>query len=163
MKKWVLIIIVVFLGVLGCFAVYVKGNHPLVSGAIMSNTDRTVVAIEVGNENRFGEIQVVDVFVNNHEEPKHLYMQVSNPLEGFMIAQEYGEEEAKAYRIQEVQNVAIKTETAPSTQLEKFNNNTATESEPSYAITVQHHEKIHQVTIHYYSLGFSYKKEVLID
>ncbi|NMH67943.1 hypothetical protein HF072_03990 [Bacillus sp. RO3] len=139
---------------------FIKFNPPLVSGAVGATNDYHAVVLAIGNKG-FSEVKVDDVLVNGNEEPSHIKMQVSNPLKGYIITDTF-DEEAKAYGIQNIENVTIQPDTAPSAQLEKVNNGTATTDDKSYGISVVHNKVIEKVNIKYTYLGISFDKTVTI-
>lgn len=54
-------------------------------------------------------------------------MQVSNPLKGFIVTEQFDEGASKEYGVSSVGNVTIRPGTSPALQLEKVNKGTATE------------------------------------
>ncbi|WP_026562718.1 hypothetical protein [Bacillus sp. J37] len=160
MKKKILIsVFILVVIVIGIFS-FVKFNPPLASGTIASSGDLTFVVISIGNKG-FSHVEITDVLVNNNEEPQDKKIQLSNPLKGFIVADDF-DGEAREYGITNIKDVLIEPNTAPSTQLDKVNDGTATEDDKSYGLSVIHNKQINMVTINYRYLGLSFEKRVPI-
>ncbi|WP_226528890.1 hypothetical protein [Metabacillus niabensis] len=161
MKKTILIpIFILVVLLIGIFS-FIKINPPLVSGTIASSGDLTFVVISIGNKG-FSHVKINDVLVNNNEEPKDKNIQLSNPLKGFIVAENF-DGEAREYGITNINDVLIEANTSPSSQLDKVNNGTATEDDKSYGLSVIHNKEINLVTINYRYLGLSFEKRVPIN
>ncbi len=160
MKKTILISVFILVVIsIGIFS-YIKFNPPLVSGTIASSGDIKFVVISIGNKG-FSNIKINDVKVNNNEEPQDKKIQLSNPLKGFIVADDFNGE-AREYGITNIKDVLIEPNTSPSSQLDKVNNGTATEDDESYGLSVIHNKAVNMVTIKYSYLGLSLEKHVSI-
>lgn len=144
----------------GLFA-FLQLNPPLADGMVGSSADYHSVVVQIGNDG-FREMEITNVFINDHEQPDEQYIQRSNSFQGFVISDNYEEENA-AYGVNEVGEVAILPDTSPSTQLEKVNNGTATEEDEIYGVTLKHDEPIQSVQLEYRYLGMSFEEEFSID
>ncbi|MBU8906583.1 hypothetical protein [Desertibacillus haloalkaliphilus] len=160
MKKTTLIsVVIVAVLVIGLFS-FIKLNPPLASGTIGSTSEKQGVLISIGNKG-FSNIKINDVLINNHEEPLDKKIQLSNPLKGFYIAADF-DGEAKEFDLTDIEDVSIEPNTAPSSQLDKVNDGTATEDDKSYGLSVINNEEINEVIIHYSYLGLSFEKVIPI-
>ncbi len=145
---------------IGLFS-FIKWNPPLVSGTISSSGDKQSVVISIGNKG-FSNVKITGVLINNNEEPLVKKIQLSNPLKGFIIADDF-DGEAREYGITNIEDVIIEPNTSPSSQLEKVNNGTATEDDKSYGLSIINDKEINKVIINYSYLGLSFEKNVPIN
>jgi hypothetical protein len=152
-KIMLLAIIVVGITVIGCIT-YLKINSPLVAAATGSSSEKRILLVEVGNKSRLAKIQIEEVLINNNNKPTKVKIQVSNPLKGFFISNNFEGKEESKYDFRDLKTVALQTETDPQKQLNKVNNGAATEKDKIYAITINHVDKIQKVII----LGFHMKR-----
>ncbi|MBK3496544.1 hypothetical protein JFL43_17110 [Viridibacillus sp. YIM B01967] len=160
MKKKPLILVLMFAIIsIGIFSL-VKSNPPLVSGTIATSGDKHTVVVVIGNKS-FSDVQIKEVLINNNEKPLKQKIQLSNPLKGFIISDDIDGEE-RDYEFINIEDVKIQSKTSPSTQLEKANNGTATESDKSYGLTVFYNKEISKVIIKYSYLGLSFGETVSI-
>ncbi|MBX0358647.1 hypothetical protein [Halobacillus sp. Nhm2S1] len=150
----VLMIAVCSIGILS----FIRFHTPLVSGAIASSADKQSVVISIGNQG-FSHIKIHDVQINNDEEPVDKKIQVSHPLQGFIIADRF-DGSAIEYGLTDIKDVTIKPNTSPSSQLEKLNNGTATKEDLSYGLTIINNQEIREVMISYSYLGMAFEKSV---
>ncbi|WP_106494543.1 hypothetical protein [Lentibacillus sp. Marseille-P4043] len=153
----VLIIAVISIG----FFSFIKLNPPLVSGTIGSSEDKQSIVISIGNKG-FMNVKINGVLVNNNKEPLDKKIQLSNPLKGFIVADNFGGEE-KEYGITNIKDVIIEPNTDPSSQLKKVNNGTATENDESYGLSIINGKEINEVIINYRYLGLSFEKNIPIQ
>jgi hypothetical protein len=153
-------ILSVVLILIGTFS-FIKSNPPLVSGTVGATNDYNAVVVGIGNKG-FSGVEIDDVFVNGNEEPLNLKMQVSNPLKGFIITDTF-DEEAKEYGVHDIENVTIESDTAPSEQLEKVKDGTATTNDKSYGISIVHNKAIEKVDVNYKYLGISFNRTVTVN
>ncbi|WP_216831407.1 hypothetical protein [Alkalihalobacterium elongatum] len=137
-------------------------NPPLEVGTIASLEDNKSVVVGVGNKG-FRDIKIVDVSVNNNEEPLETSIQVSNTLQGFIITDDYNSEEARKYGFTNIDEVTIKTGTAPSSNYEKLDAGTASINDEIYGVSVIHNEEINKVHISYSYLGISFSHTVAFN
>ncbi len=143
------------------FFSFIKLNPPLVSGTIGSSGDKQFVVISIGNKG-LSNIKINGVLINNNEVPFDIKIQLSNPLKGFIISDDFVGE-AREYGISDIKDVTIEPNTAPSTQLEKVNNGTATEDDKIYGLSIINTKEINEVIINYSYLGISFEKYVSIQ
>ncbi|WLR46330.1 hypothetical protein LC065_12115 [Halobacillus litoralis] len=122
-KVSVIIVLIISSCFIGLFS-FIKFHTPLVNGAIGSSADKQSVVISIGNKG-FSNIKIEDVRINTNEEPLDKKVQVSDPLKGFIVADSF-DGEAVEYGLTDIQDVVIKPNTSPSSQLDKVNNGTAT-------------------------------------
>lgn len=141
---------------------FVKFNPPLVIGALGLSEDYKSVIVEVGNKG-FREVKILDVVVNNNEKPSKTKVQVSNAIQGFIITDNFNNNESKKYGFTNIEDTTIKVDTSPKTQLEKLDNGTATSNDEIYGISVIHNESIIKVDIRYSYLGITFNKTVPIN
>ncbi|MGR9049437.1 hypothetical protein ACQ4XT_12505 [Halobacillus faecis] len=160
MKKInLMIVLIIIVCSIGLFS-FIKFHTPLVSGAIGSSADKQSVVISIGNKG-FSNIKIEDVRINTSEEPLDEKVQVTHPLKGFIVADSF-DGEAEEYGLTDIQDVIIKPNTSPSSQLEKVNNGTATEKDNSYGLSIINHKEINEVIIHYNYLGMAFEKSITI-
>ena len=143
--------------IIGGIYFLLKFNPPLEIGTIASNEDNKSVVIGIGN-NGFREVQILDVSVNNNEEPLETRLQVSNALQGFIITDDYNSEEAKKYGFTNIDAVAVKTGTS-----EKLEDGTASKNDEIYGISVIHNEEINNVYIEYRHFGMTFNDTVYFN
>ena len=159
MKKKIGISILFLVIVIGCVYFYIKINPPLEISTLASSTDNKSIVIGVGNTG-FREVHIVDVSVNNDEKPMKTKLQVSNALQGFIIADDDTDEKAKKYGFTNIDHATIKTGTSPSSNFEKLDDGTATENDEIYGISIFHNEKVMEIQIKYSYLGLSFDETV---
>ena len=79
--------------------------------------DNKSVVVGVGNKG-FRVIKILDVTVNNGDQPMKTRLQVSNALQGFIITNDDTDDKAKKNDLPDtIGKVAIKTGTSPSSRL----------------------------------------------
>ncbi|WP_397538104.1 hypothetical protein [Rummeliibacillus pycnus] len=159
-KLWILVLILAI--IIGGIYFLVKLNPPLEIGTITSTEDNESVVVGIGNKG-FQEVKILDVSVNNNDIPSKTKIQVSNALKGFIITDNYNNEEARKYGFANIEDVAIKVGTAPSSNFEKLDNRTASKNDGIYGISVTHNKEINKVHIKYSYLGISFKKTVILN
>ncbi len=158
-KLWISILIV---GIaIGGFYSFVKFNSPLEVGTIASSGDRQSVVVEVGNKG-IGEVKIVNVLVNNDEEPLKTKVQISNVLQGFTITKDFNSPESKKYGFRDIEDTMIEAGTSPSVQYQKSDDGTATNKDKSYGVSVLHTETIHKVNIEYKYFGLTCNETISI-
>ncbi|MFJ7825710.1 hypothetical protein [Psychrobacillus sp. NPDC096623] len=154
---------VLFLAIIiGGVYFFLKFNSPLEIGILASSEDNKSVVVGIGNKG-FREVKILDVSVNNNEEPVKTKLQVSSALEGFIITDDYNNEEAKKYGLMNIDDVAIKAGTSLSYNFEKLNDVTASKNDEIYGISVIHYEEINKVHISYRFLGISFNDTVTFN
>ncbi|GEN52144.1 hypothetical protein [Halobacillus faecis] len=158
-RNMMIVLMIIFVCSIGLFS-FIKFHTPLVSGTIGSSADKQSVVISIGN-NGFSNIKIEDVRINMNEEPLDKKVQVSHPLKGFIVADSF-DGEAEEYGLTDIQDVIIKPNTSPSSQIEKVNNGTATEKDNSYGLSIINHKEISEVIIHYNYLGMAFEKSITI-
>ena len=159
-KLWISVLI---LGVaIAVFYSIVKFNPPLEIGTIASSGDRKSVVVGIGNKG-LREIKVLDTSVNNNEAPLKTKVQVTNALQGFIISNDYNNEESKEYGFKSLEDVSIKEGTSPSSNFKKLDAGTASKEDEIYGISVIHHEAINKVHLRYRYLGISFNETVFIN
>ncbi|WP_413305567.1 hypothetical protein AA0X95_03830 [Bacillus sp. 1P10SD] len=157
-----MISILIFAIVLIGFFVFIKVNPPLETGTISIGTseNKQILILEIGNKG-FGDIKIKRVVVNDNEELVDAKIQVSNPLKGFIVSENF-DGKAKEYGMTDIKDVKLLPHTSPSENLETVNNGTATENDKSYGLTVMNRNPIYEVKIYYTYLGFSFEKRIPI-
>jgi hypothetical protein len=158
-KKIVIAVLIVIVSSAGLFA-FVKTNPPLETGSIAASSDYHTVVAAVGSEGWSG-VEITGVSINGRDEPEEQKMQVSNPHLGFIITDTF--DEAAEYGIREIDEVTIEPDTAPSTQLEKLNEGTATEDDKSYGLTVVNDEPVHTLELTYRYLGLTFEETIQVN
>ncbi len=161
MKKGLIITVVTAGLFMLCFVVYLKVNPPISTGTIATGDDKHIAVVEVGNKGLTG-IKVRDVLINHNQKPKKLRVQVSNPLNGFMITDSF-DDIKEEYGVRNLESVTIQPKTSPQMQLDKMNNGTATEKDHSYGISIVDDEPIETVIIEYRHFGIPFVKTISID
>ena len=128
-----------------------------------SSEDNKSVVVGVGNKG-FRVIKILDVTVNNGDQPMKTRLQVSNALQGFVITNDDTDDKAKKNDFTDfIGKVAIKTGTSPSSNFEKLDNGTATKNDEIYGISVFHNEEVNKVHIKYKYLGISFNETVILN
>ena len=130
-------------------------NPPLEVGTLASTKSEKSVVVGIGNKGLRG-LEIVSVTVNNNEHPLQTKVQVSNPLQGFIITDDYYSEESSKYRFTEIEQVNIKTGTSPSSNFRNLDKGDASEDDEAYGISVTFSEPINEVQIKYKYLGISF-------
>ena len=97
------------------------------------------------------------MLVNGGEVPKHVNVQVSTPMKGFIVSDQAISRKKAEYDFAYLNEVALQTETDPQQQLNKLNHGTANEKDIIYAITIHHYTEVQSVMIKYRYLGLKYK------
>lgn len=129
---------------------FVKLNPPLEIGTLASGKDQKSVVVGIGN-NGFRKLKILNVFVNNDEKPLKAKVQVSDNLKGFIITDDYNNEESKKYVFKNIESVPIKA----GISLDKKGE--------IYGVSIIHNKAIHKVHIKYSYLGISFAKTVPFD
>lgn len=155
-KKLFFILVIVFIGII----IFTKLNPPLVCGTVATASGNKAVVIGIGNEG-FSKIRIKRVLVNN-EMPLYQKVQVSNPLKGFVITDNFNKE-AREYGLNNIEDVIIETNTSPKTQYEKMDSGTATKKDKIYGMSIVHTEPIHEVHIKYSYFGWQLKETVSLN
>lgn len=132
-----LIIAITFGGVYS----FLKLNPPLEIGTIASSEDNKSVVIGIGNKG-FLEMKIVEVLVNDNEKASKIKVQVSNALQGFILTDDYKNEESKNYGFKNIEAVSIKGGTPPSSNFKKLDDGSASEKDEIYGISVIYSESI---------------------
>ncbi len=162
MTKRFLNLVLILAILIGGIYLLVKLNPPLEIGTIATGDDNKSVVVGIGNKG-FKELKILDVLVNNHDLPSKTKMQVSNALQGFIITNNFQDEEAKEYGFEDIEGVAIKRGSSPSSNLEKLDNGTASTSDVIYGISVLHNNEINRVHIRYSYLGITFEEIVILN
>ena len=158
-KIWISVSILVVI-IVGIYFL-LKLNPPLEVGTLASSGDSKSVVVGIGNRG-FQEVKILDVLVNNNDIPAETKIQVSNALQGFVITDNYNNEEAKEYRFMNVNDVTIKAGTSSSSNFEKLDDGTASEKDEIYGVSVFFDKEINAVTIKYSYLGIPFKETVVL-
>lgn len=161
MKKiWITVLIV---GVIICgLYFWVKFNPPLEFGTLGSSGDNKSVIIEVGNKG-ISEITILDVLVNNNESPTKTKVQVSNALQGFILTDNFTNNESKKYGFRNVEDTTIKVGTSLSETLKKVDDQMATNKDEIYGVSVLYTEEIGKVHIKYSYLGITFNETIQLS
>lgn len=159
-KLWISVLLLAI--IIGGVYFFVKLKPPLEIGTLASSEDDQIVIVGVGNKG-FSEINIVDVSVNNGEKPMETKLQVSNALQGFTLTNNDTNEEAKNYGFTDIDKVALKTGTSPSSHFEKLDSGTATKNDEIYGISVFHNEEVNKVHIKYKYLGIPFNDTVMFN
>ncbi|MGM0897001.1 MAG: hypothetical protein ACQEV0_03825 [Bacillota bacterium] len=165
MNKKILIVVLtlmVFVVLVGGTLIFLKSKPPLETSTVASDQNQHFVIVGFGN-NGWGDIHLMDVAVNNFEQPIDSKIQMSNTMLGFVMTDEFESEEAKPYRFTDIDEATIKTGTSPTATFEKHNNGSVSEDDESYGLTIMHSEKIHTVHIKYSYFGITLFEEVEIS
>ncbi|WP_331279677.1 DUF6366 family protein [Oceanobacillus salinisoli] len=147
--------ILILVIIIGGIYFLLKFNPPLEIGTIASSENNKSVVIGIGN-NGFREIKLLDVSENINEKPLETRLQVSNALQGFIITDDYNSEEAKEYGFTKIAEIAIKTST-------RSDDETASEDDEIYGVSVIHHEAINNVHIEYSHFGMTFNDTVYLN
>ena len=139
-----------------------KFNPPLEIGTIASSVDNKSVVIGIGN-NGFRDIKILDISVNTNEKPLKTKLQVSNALQGFIITDDYNNEEAEKYDFTNIDKVTIKTGTSPSSNYEKLDDGTASKDDEIYGVSVIYNQEINNVHIKYNHFGMTFNDTVYLN
>ncbi|UOQ92129.1 hypothetical protein MUO14_16740 [Halobacillus shinanisalinarum] len=161
MKKLLFIPLATGLFLLAVVFIYIKLNSPLVTQTAASDTDGEILVIDTGNKG-FQEINIEEVMINDGIRPAELKIQVSNPLEGYVVTDNF-DQYAGDYIIKDLEEVSLEPGTSPIKQMEKVNSGTATEDDISYGLSIVNDEPITEVVIKYRYLGFDFRKTVPAD
>lgn len=90
-------------------------------------------------------------------------MQISNAIRGFIITDDDTNEEAKKYSFTNIDEVALKTGTSPSSNFEKLDEGTTSKDGEIYGVSVFHDEEVSKVHIRYSYFGILFNKTVTIN
>lgn len=90
-------------------------------------------------------------------------VQVSNTLQGFTLTNDDTTVEAEKYGFKDIDRVALRTGTSPSSNFEKLDNGTATKNDEIYGISVIHNEEVNRVHIKYKYLGILFNGTVIFN
>lgn len=159
-KLWISILLIAIF--VGGFYFLIIGNPPLEIGTLASSKDHKSIVVGIGNKG-FGEVQIMDVSVNNDEKPSKTKVQVSNALQGFIITDDYDNPGSKPYGFQNIEDIAIKAGTSPSAYFKKMDEGAATKNDEIYGLSLIHHEAINRVNIKYSYLGITFDERVFVE
>ncbi|WP_025027463.1 hypothetical protein [Caldalkalibacillus mannanilyticus] len=157
-KLWLTLLLVAI--IVGGVYFFITFDPPLEIGTLASSKDHKSVVVGMGNKG-LGEVKIVDVSVNNNEKPSNTKIQVSNALQGFIITNDYTQEEEKEFGFTNIDDVVIRKGTAPSTTYKKLDDGIATKDDEIYGISVFHSEEIQKVHIKYSYLGILFHDTVI--
>ncbi|MGE7625532.1 hypothetical protein ACQKMD_21885 [Viridibacillus sp. NPDC096237] len=158
-KHWVTVLILAL--AFGGVYFFVLFNPPLEIGTLGTAVGKKSVVIGIGNKG-FCEVKIVEVSVNN-EKPSNTKVQVSNALQGFIITDDYNNNESKKYGFKNIEDVSIKADTSPAATYKKLDEGTASKKDEIYGISVFHNEAINQIIIKYSYFGIPFNKTVLFN
>ncbi|MGE7921293.1 hypothetical protein ACQKM9_20485 [Viridibacillus sp. NPDC093762] len=159
-KLWVTVLILA-LTLIGVFS-FVLLKPPLEISTLGTSVGNKSVVIGIGNKG-FREVKILEVSVNNNEKPSKTKVQVSNALQGFIITDDYNNNESEKYGFKNIEEVSIKADTSPAATYKKLDDGTASKKDEIYGISVFHSEAINQVKIKYSYFGISFNKTVLFN
>lgn len=159
-KHWVTVLILAL--TFGGVYSFVQFNPPLEIGTLGTAVDNKSVVIGIGNKG-FGEVKILKVSINNNEKPSKTKVQVSNALQGFIITDDYNNNESKKYGFKNIEDVSIKADTSPATTYKKLDDGTASKKDTIYGVSVLHSEAINQIIIKYSYFGITINKTVLFN
>ena len=162
MKKKVWMSVSILTVIIACIYFFLRFNPPLEVGTLASSGDGKSVVVGVGNKG-FQKIRIVEVLVNNNDIPVETKIQVGNAIQGFVITDDYKNEEAKKYRFMNLNDVIIKAGTSPSSNFEKLDDRTASKSDEIYGVSVFYDKEINSVKIKYSYLGIPFKDTVVLN
>jgi len=160
--NWKVFGILILVIIIGGVYLLLRFNPPLEFGAEYTTEDNKSAVVGVGN-NGFREVEILNVSVNNNENPLETKLQVSNPLKGFIITDNYNSEEAKEYGFTNINEVALKTGTSPSTTYEKQDEGIASKDDEIYGISVIHNEAIYNIHIEYSHFGMTFNDTIYLN
>ncbi|MCG5104798.1 hypothetical protein [Oceanobacillus alkalisoli] len=129
-----------------------KFNPPLDVGTIAFTEDHKSVIVGVGNRG-FGDVKILEVTVNNEENPLETKIQVSDSLQGFILLEDFTREEAQEYHFTNIADVVIKQERHLLLILKKLDEGTVTEDDEIYGISIIHTGEIANVHLEYSHFG----------
>ena len=132
-----------------------KFNPPLEIGTVAWTEDNKSVVIGIGN-NGFREVQILDVSVNNNENPFESKLQVSNSLQGFVLTDDYSSEEVNGYAFVNIDEVVIEPGILSDDEA-------VSEDDEIYGISVIHNEVINNVHIEYKHFGMKFNETLYIN
>lgn len=161
LKKVRISVLILMLIIVGVYF-FLKLNPPLEIGTLASGDDKRSVVVGVGNKG-FQEVKLLDVLVNNDDIPLETKIQVSNALQGFIITDHYNNEEAEEYTFMNINEVAVKTGTSPTSTFKKLDDGTATKNDEIYGINVFYDKEINKVDITYSYLGIQFIETVTLN
>jgi len=159
-KIWFSVLILVI--VIGGLYSLVKFNPPIEIGTLASSEDKKSVVVGIGNKG-FLEVKNLDVSVNNNEKPSKLKVQKSDAVQGFIITDDFENQESEKYGFKNIGDIVLKKGTAPSSYFNKLDDGTATKDDEIYGVSVIHHEAIFKVDIRYSYLGISFNETVFFN
>ena len=136
---------------------FMKMVPPLSADPSASGSDRQTQLVSIGNKSLLGDIQIVEVLVNNDTAPEKVKIQVSNHEKGFIISEHFdGKEEKIEYTFKELNSFTLKPNTDPQKQLDQLNADNTMDDDSIYALSINHEESIFRVIIKYRHLGISH-------
>ena len=153
-------ITVLILGVIiGGLYFFVKFNPPLELGTLGSSGDNKSVVIGVGNKG-ISEITILDVLVNDNENPTKTKVQVSNALQGFIITDNFNSSESKKYGFRNLEDTTIKVEKYLFDKLKNSDDNMTANKDEVYGVSVLYTEEIFKVHIKYSYFGITFRETI---
>jgi len=162
LKRKLFISVSILTLIIVCTFIFFRFNPPLEIGTFASSGDHKSVVVGVGNQG-FQKVRIVEVLVNNNDIPVETKIQVGNALQGFVITDDYKNEEAEEYRFMNVNDVTIKAGTSPSSNFEKLDDGTATKKDEIYGVSVCHDKEIDLVMIKYSYFGIPFSETVVLN
>ena len=137
---------------------FMKMMPPLSADPSASGSDRQTQLVSIGNKSLLGDIQIVEVLVNNDTAPEKVKIQVSSHEKGFIISERFdGKEEESEYTFKELDSITLKPRTDPQKQFDQVNAGTAADDDAIYALSINHEESIDKIFIKYRHLGITHK------
>ena len=154
--KWTIVIILV-IAVIGTYFI-MKAKPPIQVNTIVSNEDKTMVVVGVGNTG-FMSLKVKDVLVNNEEQPAEATIQIAQATQGFTVTEDRASAEAEGYQFAPIDQY-IKVGTMEYTYDQ---DGLPIEGAEIYGVNIVHDETIQKVTIIYSHFGMKYEETVELN
>ena len=147
-----ILVLVLIIG--GAYLLF-KFNPPLEIGTVAWTEDYKSVVVGIGN-NGFRDVKILDVLVNNNEEPLVTKLQVSDSLQGFILTDDYNSEEAKRYDFINIDDEVIKSGVLSDDE-------TLSKDDEIYGISVIHDQEINNIHIKYKHFGMKFSEILYIN
>lgn len=155
---------ILLIGFFSFYPLNKKSEPPLVTGAIGQTNDQQTLVIAVGNKGS-EEINITDVWVNNYEQPKQIKLQLSNPMNGFVITDTFDKKTEATYDIEfkDVSSVILQPHTSPQKQLKKLNHDNLNKNAEFYGLSIVNDKPINKMIIDYRYSGSSFEQTIQMD
>lgn len=152
MKKIFLTIVILIVGLMAVFVIYIKSNPPLSSPGFSGYVDKTLKVIEIENSG-FVDIKINKVLVNGNE-PRKVELGVSRS--SLIVGGGAGLDENLYVSFHKINDFKIKPKLTPKEQKERFENGDL-KSIKHYGLRVYGKEEPEEITVSYTYLGVPLK------